>query len=46
MSAFSLVLAAMMMVIVDFDRGERRFIRVSHQALEAVVRDMQADLVD
>jgi hypothetical protein len=46
MSAFSLVLAAMMMIIVDFDRGKQGFIRVSNQALEAVVRDMQADLVD
>jgi hypothetical protein len=46
MNTFALVLAAMMVVIVDFDRGKHGLIRVSNQALEAVVQDMQAELVN
>lgn len=46
MSAFALVLAALMLVIVDFDRGQRGLIRVNLQPLEAVVKDLEAQIGD
>ena len=44
MSAFALVLAALMLVIVDFDQGKRGMIQISDKPIEAVVRDMEAAL--
>jgi hypothetical protein len=44
MSAFALVLAALMLVIIDFDRGQHGFIRVSLQPLEVVIKDLEAQL--
>lgn len=44
MSAFALVLAALMLVIVDFDQGKRGMIQISDKPIEAVVRDMEATL--
>lgn len=44
MGAFSLILAALMVVIVDFDRGQHGFIRISVQPLEAVITDLEAQL--
>jgi hypothetical protein len=46
MSAFALVLAALMFIIVDFDSPLRGFIQVSHESLVAVIRDMEAALGD
>ena len=44
MSAFALVLTALMVVIVDFDRSKAGFIMVSNVPLKDVVRDMEASL--
>jgi len=44
MSAFSFILAALMLVIVDFDRGQHGFILVNLQPLEAVVKDLEAQM--
>jgi len=33
-----------MVVIVDFDQGQRGMIRNSHQPLELVVQDLEAQL--
>jgi hypothetical protein len=44
MSAFSLVLAALMLVIVDFDRGQHGFIRISLQPLEVIIKDLESQL--
>ncbi|MCG6862999.1 MAG: hypothetical protein LJE70_17245 [Chromatiaceae bacterium] len=44
MSAFSLILAALMLVILDFDRGQHGFIRVSLQPLELVIKDLESQL--
>ena len=41
-----LVLAAVMLVITDFDRPIRGFVRVSQQSLEDVIRDMEATLAE
>jgi hypothetical protein len=46
MSAFCFILAALMLVIVDFDRGQHGFIRVNLQPLEAVVKDLEAQIGD
>jgi len=42
--AFAFTLAALMVVIVDFDQGQRGMIRNSHQPLELVVQDLEAQL--
>jgi len=44
MYAFALVLAALMLVIIDFDRGRHGFIRISLQPLEVVIDDLKAQL--
>jgi hypothetical protein len=44
MSAFSLILSALMLVIVDFDRGRHVFIQISLQPLEVVIKDLEAQL--
>jgi len=44
MSAFSLILAALTLVIVDFDRGQHGFIRVSLQPLEVVIKDLESQM--
>jgi len=44
MSAFSLVLSALMLVIVDFDRGQHGFIRISNQPIEVVIKDIEAEM--
>ena len=44
MSAFAFVLAALMLVIVDFDQGKRGMIQISDQPIEAVVREMEDTL--
>lgn len=46
MSSFALVLAALMLVIVDFDRGQEGYIRVDSSALDEVIRDMALQLRD
>lgn len=46
MNAFVVVLAALMMVIIDFDTPLRGFIRVSHDSLVSLVEDMEAALAD
>jgi hypothetical protein len=43
-SAFALVLAALMLVILDFDQPRRGFIQISDHPLEAVIRDMEGAL--
>lgn len=44
MTALTLVLTAVIIVIIDFDMPQSGFIRVSHEALVTVIRDMEADL--
>jgi hypothetical protein len=44
MTAFSFILAALMLVIVDFDRGQEGFIRISLQPLDVVIKDLEANL--
>jgi hypothetical protein len=44
MSAFSFILCALMLVIIDFDRGRHGFIQISLQPLEVVVKDLEAQL--
>jgi hypothetical protein len=44
MSAFALVLAALMLVIVDFDQGKRGLIKISDQPIKAVIREMENSL--
>jgi hypothetical protein len=44
MTAFTLVLSAVIIVIIDFDKPQGGFIRVSHEPLVAVIHDMEADL--
>jgi hypothetical protein len=44
MSAFAFVLAALMLVIVDFDQGKRGMIQISDQPIEAIVREMEDTL--
>jgi hypothetical protein len=44
MGAFAIVLAALMIVIIDFDRGQHGMIRVSHQPLERLIEDMASEL--
>lgn len=44
MGAFSLILAALMVVIVDFDRGQHGLIRISSQPIEAVIKDIEGQL--
>ena len=44
MTVFALVLAAMMVLILDFDRPRAGFIRLDHLSIVAVIEDMKADL--
>lgn len=44
MSAFSFILAALMLMIVDFDRGQSGLIRINLQPLEAVVKDLEVQM--
>lgn len=44
MSAFALVLAFLMMVILDFDRPNDGFVVVSNLSIEAAVAEMEADM--
>jgi len=44
MTALSLVLATVMIVITDFDRGYRGLVRISQSPLEELIRDMDATL--
>jgi hypothetical protein len=44
LTLLALILAAVMLVITDFDRPLRGFARVSQQSLEDVIRDMEATL--
>jgi len=43
-SAFALILAALMLVIVDFDRSKTGFIVVSNAPLHSVIQEMDAAL--
>lgn len=43
-SAFALVLAFLMMVILDFDRPNDGFVVVSNLSIETTVAEMEADL--
>jgi hypothetical protein len=42
MSAFAVILAALMFLILDFDIILRGFIRVNHESLASLVREMEA----
>lgn len=44
MSAFSLILAALILIIIDFDRGQHGLIRISLQPLEVVVNDLETQM--
>ena len=46
MSIFALVLAALMLVILDFDQGRRGFIQITDRPLEAAVREMESALAE
>ena len=46
MTVLALVLASVIIVIIDFDLPQRGFIRVSQETLQAVIRDMEADLTN
>jgi hypothetical protein len=41
MSAFAIVLAALMLVILDFDQGKRGLIQISDHPLKAVIHEME-----
>jgi hypothetical protein len=45
MSAFAVILAALMFVILDFDMILRGFIRVSHESLASLIREMEAAIL-
>jgi NADH:ubiquinone oxidoreductase subunit 3 (subunit A) len=45
MSAFAVILAALMFVILDFDIVLRGFIRVNHESLASLIREMEAALL-
>ena len=42
MSVFAVILTALMFLILDFDMIVRGFIRVSHEPLASLIRDMEA----
>ncbi len=44
MTALALVLAAVMTIITDFDRGLQGFVKVSQQSLKDLIRDMDTAL--
>ena len=44
MTAFAIILSALMYVIVDFDMITRGFIRINHQSMELLVKEMDASL--
>jgi hypothetical protein len=44
LTTLAIILAAVLLVITDFDRPLRGFVRVSQQSLENVIRDMEAIL--
>jgi hypothetical protein len=44
MSAFAIVLAALMLVILDFDQGKRGLIQISDHPLKAVIHEMEHSL--
>jgi hypothetical protein len=46
MTVLTLVLASVIIVIIDFDLPQRGFIRVSQESLQAVIREMEADLAN
>ena len=46
MNAFALILAALMLIIVDFDRPYEGLIRWSNESLVTLVQDMEATLAD
>jgi hypothetical protein len=41
MSAFALILSALILIIIDFDRGQHGLIRISLEPLEVVVEDLE-----
>ena len=45
MTSLAFVLSALMYVIVDFDIILKGFIRIDHQSLELLVKDMEATLL-
>lgn len=44
MTAFAVILASLMYLILDFDMIMRGFIRVDHQSLVALIQEMKAEL--
>lgn len=44
MTAFAVILAALMYIILDFDIITRGFIRVNHESLVVLIREMEASL--
>jgi len=44
MSAFALILSALILIIIDFDRGQHGLIRISLQPLEVVVKDLETQM--
>ena len=46
LTAFALILASLMYIIMDFDMIMRGFIRVNHQSLVVLIEDMETELED
>jgi len=44
MTAFAVILSTLMYVIVDFDMIIRGFIRINHQSMELLVKEMERDI--
>lgn len=44
LTAFTMILSALMYVIVDFDMITRGFIRINHESMELLVKEMEASL--
>ena len=44
MTSFAVILTALMLVIVDFDRGQRGLMRISLQPLEVIISDLEAQI--
>jgi len=46
MSAFAFVLAALILVIIDFDMPKQGFIRISDSSLTTLIADMEEALAN
>jgi hypothetical protein len=43
MTAFAIALAALMLIIVDFDRGKEGLVQISDRPLLDLIRDLESD---